>query len=72
MEATKTSQTKRILTKLRVNRTVTNTELNKIAYRYSARILELRNDGHNIQKKYVRRGVVLYWLVPEREFADEY
>lgn len=28
---------------------VTSTELNAIAYRYSARIYELRQDGHQIQ-----------------------
>ena len=66
----KTNQTSRILRELRDKRFVTNIDLNKICYRYGARIHELRKEGWNIQREYERPGVYRYWLVPEREYAD--
>lgn len=71
MEATKReTQATRILRLLRRERFVTNAELNKICFRYSARIHELRDDGWNIQREYWKPGVYRYWLVPERD-VDE-
>ena len=69
---TKTNQRTRILRELKDKRFVTNLDLNKICFRYSARLAELRKDGYNIQKEYERQGVFRYWLVPERELGDEY
>lgn len=43
---------------------VLNTELNEIAFRYGARIFELRQMGHDIRKECVGPGVWRYWLVP--------
>ena len=72
MEATRTSnQSTKILKKLKENRFVTNLELNSICYRYSARIHELRADGHLIERDYVKPGVYRYWLVrQEKEYGD--
>ena len=42
------SQYMRILRVFKANGSATNAELNKISYRYSARIHELRNDGYII------------------------
>lgn len=67
MAPTKESQAKRILRKLKLQKTVTNFELNQICYRYSARIHELRDEGHLIDgpfrvsaglNKYIYRGHV--------------
>lgn len=66
----KTSQTQRILRELRDKRFVTNIDLNKICYRYSARIHELRNDGWNIQRSYEKPSVYRYWLVEERCYDE--
>jgi len=51
MTSTSTNATQRaaILALLQRNVLVTSVELNEIAYRYSARIHELRQDGHQIQ-----------------------
>lgn len=63
-------QTEKILALLKEKPYVTNVELNRICFRYSARILELRNDGHDIQRKYLKPGVYKYWLVqPKVEFT---
>lgn len=45
---TKETQTRKILKLLKMKRVVTNYELSKIAFRYSARIMELRKDGYII------------------------
>lgn len=45
---TNKSQTARILDRLKTKGRVTNAELNHIAFRYSARIAELRKEGHII------------------------
>lgn len=55
------TQTGRILKLLKTQGTVTNRDLNKIAYRYSARIHELRREGHDILA--VREKVGLYRFI---------
>lgn len=52
----KISQKDRILNLLKANDTATSRDLNNICYRYSARILDLRRDGHIIESKQVRKG----------------
>ena len=61
----KENQASKILRLLKTHPYVLNTDLNKIAYRYSARILELRNEGHPIQKEYVKPGIFRYFLKEE-------
>lgn len=68
----KVSQTTKILRLLKSKRTVTNVELNRICFRYTARIHELRKDGYNIQRQYEKPGVFKYWLVQENEQPDTY
>jgi vacuolar-type H+-ATPase subunit D/Vma8 len=53
-QKTKLTQKERILRLLQDKRTVTNYELFDIAFRYPARILELRNDGYVIDSKQVK------------------
>ena len=57
------SQKERILARLRKG-PATNRELNDIAFRYSARIAELRDEGHAIAWRAVkgRPGLTLYRL----------
>lgn len=69
---TKENQASRILRLLRSERTVTNKQLNRICFRYGARIFELRREGWNIQKESLGRGLFQYWLVPEPEEGDSY
>lgn len=66
----KVNQATRVLKRLKQGR-ATNIELNRICFRYSSRIFELRKEGHNIQRQYVRPGVFEYWITgqnttPER------
>lgn len=49
----KDAQIKKILRLLKTKGTVTNYELNKIAFRYSARIKNLRDEGHRIVSNHV-------------------
>ena len=65
MSVVKESQTKRILKLLREKGTVTNVELNRICFRYGARIYELRKDGHVIVTNRVREGVFEFTLQEE-------
>lgn len=60
----KLSQKERILQLLRTGEGVTNRELNDIAFRYSARISELRDEGHAIRWEQVKGtpGLTRYWL----------
>lgn len=51
----------RILERLRVG-PVLNTELNRICFRYSARIYELRKLGHVIEVEKLADGVTRYTL----------
>jgi len=70
MQTKKETQEAKILRLLKGNGFVTNIDLNKVAFRYSARIYTLRREGWNIQKEYEKPGLVRYWLVPEREYGD--
>lgn len=66
-------QTDLILKMLEENKYVTNLEMNPVAYRYSARIAELREAGHLIEKEYIKPGVWAYRLVRppvQMELAD--
>lgn len=54
------SQTTRILRLLKRQGSATNLELNPIAYRYSARIAELRKEGHSIVTDRLKEGVFRY------------
>lgn len=58
------SQKDRILDLLRRREFVTNAELNQVAFRYSARIHELRAEGHNIRWAAVkgRPGLTRYYI----------
>ncbi len=62
------TQKERILHRLRRG-PATNRDLNEIAFRYSARIAELRDDGHHIDWRPVkgRPGLTVYTLDPEQE-----
>jgi len=44
----KLTQTARILNLLKANGEATNAQLNKICFRYSARLKDLRDEGHDI------------------------
>ena len=59
----KLSQKERILARLRKG-PASNRELNDIAFRYSARIAELRDEGHAIAWRAVKGcpGITLYRL----------
>lgn len=58
------SQKQRILDLLRhCPNGVTSRDLNKIAYRYSARIMELRRDGHVIEVSRIKDGLFRFKLV---------
>lgn len=53
------TQQQKILTMLKQapNNTVTNVDLNKVCFRYGARIHDLRQQGHNITSRQVRKGL---------------
>ena len=53
----KESQTTRILRLLRSKPSVTNRELNRICFRYSARLKDLRDEGHIIVSNHVKDGL---------------
>ena len=57
------TQKERILARLQRG-PATNRDLNAIAFRYSARIAELRDEGHNIAWRAVKGcpGITLYRL----------
>lgn len=50
------------LLKRRGERGVSNRELNKIAFRYSARIADLRHDGYQISTLCVKPGLYRFTL----------
>lgn len=60
----KVSQTERILRllKRRGKFGASNRELNSICFRYSARIHELRKEGHHIEGERDRAGLFRYYL----------
>lgn len=60
MTPTKETQSSRVLKLLRAKKVVTNTELNNICFRYSARIHELRNDGWLIDTKLKAGGLTKF------------
>ena len=55
-DMTKESQTAKILKRLKQGE-ATNTELNRIAFRYSARIHDLRKEGHTIVAEHVKESL---------------
>lgn len=46
----------------RGNKGATNIELNKISFRYSARIFNLRKEGYDIRKQHLTGSIWKYWL----------
>lgn len=54
------SQTAKILKLFKVNGSATNHELNKICFRYSARLMELRKEGHIIVSSHIKDGLWNY------------
>ncbi len=56
----KLSQTARILNLLKAEGTVTNHDLNKVCFRYGARIHELRKEGHRIVTSHVKEGLYAF------------
>lgn len=60
------SATGKILRLLKDERIVTNVQLNKIAYRYGARLHELRREGHIIVTNHIRDGLWQYHYLGER------
>ena len=62
------NQTNKILKKPKDNRHgVLNTELNKICFRYGARIYELRKEGYHITTERFGKGLCKYTLTQEPE-----
>lgn len=57
------SQSQRILELLKKMPTgsLTNVDLQKIAFNYTMRVSELRKDGHKIQSEYWKPGVYRYF-----------
>ena len=60
MTATKESQTARILRLLKKNGKATNLQLRTIAWRYPARILDLKHENHKIRSVHVKGPVWVY------------
>ena len=48
------SQTSYILKQFKKHHKLTNTQLNRICFRYSARIHDLRNEGHDILAVHIK------------------
>lgn len=63
----KKSQTQRILELLQTEGTVTNKRLNRICFRYSARLMDLRKDGHKIVSNHVKDSLWEFSLMDERK-----
>lgn len=61
------NQTSKILKllKQRKSKGVFNTELNRICFRYGARIYELRQDGYSISCIRLKQGIYNYVLLGE-------
>jgi hypothetical protein len=53
----------RILDLLKRRKTVSQRELNDIAYRYGARLFDLRADGYRIATKIGKKGQFFYSLI---------
>lgn len=58
-----TPQTKKILEKLKRKSKVYNYELNKICFRYAARVHDLRKLGHKIESKCEGLGIWSFKLI---------
>lgn len=54
------SQRQKILAMLVDHHSVTSAQLNKVCFRYSARIHELRKQGHAITSKQISKGLWEY------------
>lgn len=61
------SQTQRILEALKGDREVTTITLNRIAFDYTARVSELRKEGHVIVAEYVKPGLFRYHYKGQRQ-----
>lgn len=59
------TQAGRILKLLKSKPSVTNNELNRICMRYSARIKDLRDEGHNIVSTHVKGPLWEFTLAGE-------
>jgi hypothetical protein len=68
----KEAQTKRILRLLKTKHTVTNYELNKIAFRYSARIRNLREQGYIIVSNHVGGSLWTFTFKGHEDDEQEY
>lgn len=53
----KDTQSAKILRLLKANGVATNRELNRICFRYGARIHELRKEGHIIKSNHVKNSL---------------
>jgi len=53
----KESQTAKILKLFKANGKATNKELNRICFRYAARIHDLRKEGHIIKTNHIKDGL---------------
>tara|TARA_Y100000310_G_scaffold92397_1_gene90043 strand:+ start:3794 stop:4066 length:273 start_codon:yes stop_codon:yes gene_type:complete len=56
----KMSQKEKILDLFQRRGSVTNIELNEICFRFSARIFQLRKEGHFIKRDHVKKSVHQY------------
>lgn len=65
------TQTARILKLLKANGSATNRELNRIAYRYSARIADLRVEGWDILSVRDKDGLWRFVLRGHRDDVKE-
>lgn len=61
------SQTAKVLRLLKDKRVASNTELNKICFRYSARIHELRREGYIIVTTSLGDGLYHFHFMGHRE-----
>jgi len=59
----KYTQSAKILSLLKKQGSATNTQLNKICFRYGARIFDLRKEGHNILSVQEKKGLWRFYLV---------
>ena len=65
------TQTGKILQLLKERGAVTNVELNKICFRFSARIMELRQEGHVIKSNHIGGSLWSYVYFGEAKEYDE-
>lgn len=59
------TQCERILQLLEEKESVTNIELNSVCFRYGARLLDLRNQGHDIKSKHIKDSLWEFRLIKE-------